>query len=89
MFQHDREGHIKNTYFVDFQLTKYGSPAHDLYYFLLSSTKLELKLDHFDYFVRYYHENLKASLELLKYPKEIPSLKELHVELLSDGACGN
>lgn len=89
MFQHDEHGHVKETYFVDFQLTKYGSPSQDLLYFLMSSPKLEIKLDQFDYFVRYYHENLKASLELLKYPNEIPSLRDLHIELLSNGLWGN
>ncbi|XP_073842682.1 uncharacterized protein [Musca autumnalis] len=85
MFQYTDEGEISNTYFVDFQLMCYGSPAYDLYYFILSSTQYELKIEKFDYFVRFYHENLKSCLEQLKYPKAIPSLKDLHVDLLEHG----
>ena len=88
MFEHDESGNITNTLFVDFQLMLYGSPCYDLYYFLMSSPKLELKLEHFDYFIRFYHDHLKANLELLKYPKEIPSLKDLHLELLDNSAWG-
>ncbi|XP_075148803.1 uncharacterized protein LOC142222514 [Haematobia irritans] len=82
MFQYNENGDIDNTYFVDYQLCQYGSPVYDLYYFLLSSTKFELKLDSFEYFIRYYHENLEANLKSLKYSKAIPTLKELHMELL-------
>ncbi|XP_013107734.2 uncharacterized protein LOC106087289 [Stomoxys calcitrans] len=85
MFQYNEKGDITNTYFVDYQMGQYGSPAQDLYYFLLTSAKLELKLDHFDYFIRFYHEHLEANLKLLNYPKAIPTLKELHMELLQKG----
>ncbi|KAM7362729.1 uncharacterized protein ACRADG_013297 [Cochliomyia hominivorax] len=85
MFQYDEEGNIVNTLFVDYQMVQYGSPSYDLYYFLMSSPKLALKLEQFDYLVRHYHSNLKATLELLKYPKEIPTLKDLHIELLEKG----
>lgn len=88
MFQYNDEGQIANTYFVDFQLMCYGSPAFDLYYFILSSTQFEMKIDSFDYFVRYYHEQLKTALELLKYPKDIPSLKDLHIDILEHGPFG-
>ncbi|XP_017488159.1 PREDICTED: uncharacterized protein LOC108376452 isoform X2 [Rhagoletis zephyria] len=81
MFQYDAFGRIKETYFVDYQIPKYGSPAQDLYYLILSSTSYDLKLKQFDYFVKFYHENLAQSLTLLKYPKQIPKLKDLHILL--------
>jgi len=40
MFSHDSFGNIKDIYMVDFQIPKYGSVAQDLYYFLMTSTKL-------------------------------------------------
>ncbi|XP_011192723.1 uncharacterized protein LOC105218687 [Zeugodacus cucurbitae] len=82
MFQHDDAGKVKETYFVDFQCVRYGSPVTDLYYLLLSSTNLDLKLKYFDYFVKYYHDNLIEYLKLLKYPKRLPTLKEIHIDLL-------
>jgi len=81
MFQYDAFGKIKETYFVDFQIPKYGSPAQDLYYLLLSSTSFENKLKHFDTFIKMYHDELVKHLKILQYPKKIPSLRELHISL--------
>ncbi|XP_037817363.1 uncharacterized protein LOC119607494 [Lucilia sericata] len=81
MFRHDAFGNIKETYLVDLQVPRYGSPAQDLYYFLLSSTKYELKIKHFDYFIKYYHSELLKHLKLLNYSKKMPSLKDIHISL--------
>ncbi|CAD6991954.1 unnamed protein product [Ceratitis capitata] len=81
MFQHDTFGKVKETYFVDYQIPKYGTPAQDLYYALISSTNFDVKLKHFDYFIKFYHDNLVENLTLLKYPLEIPTLKDLHIML--------
>ncbi|XP_046810648.1 uncharacterized protein LOC111676960 [Lucilia cuprina] len=87
MFQHSKD-QIQETYFIDFQLCKYGSPALDLYMFLLSATQLDIKLKYFDYFISFYHEHLKKQLQILKYSGKIPSLKELHIDLLKYGYIG-
>ncbi|KAH8359879.1 hypothetical protein KR093_009301 [Drosophila rubida] len=77
------------TYFVDFQLPRYCSVAFDLLYFLLASTQFDLKLSHFDYFIKYYHDQLVEHLKLLKYPAEkIPTLRFLHQQLLKHGYVG-
>lgn len=88
MFQHDAFGKIKETYLVDFQTPRYGTPAQDLYYFLISSTKYELKTKQFDYFVKYYHDRLVEYLKLLNYSKKIISLKDLHILLYKYGMWG-
>ncbi|CAD7014481.1 uncharacterized protein LOC101452924 [Ceratitis capitata] len=88
MFQYDAFGKIKETYFVDFQMPCYGSPVIDLYTILLSSTQLEVKLKHFDYFIKYYHDKLTECLKLLKYPKKLPNLKDIHIALLKYGVFG-
>lgn len=85
MFKYDDNGKLEETYLVDFQLPRYTTPAQDLLYFIISSTKLDIKLKEFDYFIKYYHENLTESLELLKYGKSIPSLKEIHTILFKYG----
>ncbi|XP_017083897.1 uncharacterized protein LOC108116478 [Drosophila eugracilis] len=82
MFQYDSEGHVKETFLLDHQVTKYGSPAQDLYYFIMSSTHLDIKVDQFDYLIRWYHQNLNEHAKLLKYNGFIPSLKELQAILL-------
>ncbi|XP_037817362.1 uncharacterized protein LOC119607493 [Lucilia sericata] len=81
MFKHDASGKIKETFLVDYQIPRYGTPAQDLYYFLLSSTKYELKIKHFDYFIRYYHSELLKNLKLLNYFKKLPTLSDIHISL--------
>ncbi|KAH8232666.1 hypothetical protein KR032_011423 [Drosophila birchii] len=85
MFQYDAFGIIKETLFVDFQVGKYGSPANDLYYLILSSTAPELKTAKFDYLVRYYFDNLLENLKLLQYHRPLPKLKNLHAALFRNG----
>ncbi|XP_061399693.1 uncharacterized protein LOC133335437 [Musca vetustissima] len=81
MFQYDDENQLKETYFVDFQMPRYGSVAQDLYYFILSSTQLQLKINCFDEFIRYYYDNLVEHLKLLEYSKPLPKLRDIHQSL--------
>ncbi|EDV41618.1 uncharacterized protein Dana_GF17414 [Drosophila ananassae] len=78
MFQYNDKNEILNTYFVDLQIPKYGTVAQDLYYFLLSSTQLDIKTSKFDYFIWFYHTELVKHLKLLNYSKPLPSLRSLH-----------
>ncbi|XP_037817361.1 uncharacterized protein LOC119607492 [Lucilia sericata] len=81
MFKHDASGQVNETFLVDYQIPRYGTPAQDLYYFLLSSTKYELKIKYFDYFIKYYHNELLKHLKLLNYSQKIPTLKDIHISL--------
>uniref|UniRef100_T1GKX6 CHK kinase-like domain-containing protein n=1 Tax=Megaselia scalaris TaxID=36166 RepID=T1GKX6_MEGSC len=85
MFSYNDQNELQDTCFVDFQMSKYGSPFYDLYYFLLSSVALDIKLEKFDYFIKFYHDNLIESLRLLEYPKTYPTLQNLHEMLLQNG----
>lgn len=58
----------------------------DLYYFIISSVQIDIKLSQFDYFIRYYHEHLTENLKLLQYPLEIPNLREFHTQILDFGS---
>ncbi|XP_061399282.1 uncharacterized protein LOC133334990 [Musca vetustissima] len=88
MFQYDAFGAIKETYVIDYQIPRYGTPAQDLYYFLVSSTNYEVKLKKFDYFIKFYHDNLSENLRLLKYTKPIPKLRDIHIMLYKYGMFG-
>uniref|UniRef100_W8C404 CHK kinase-like domain-containing protein n=1 Tax=Ceratitis capitata TaxID=7213 RepID=W8C404_CERCA len=88
MFQYDAFEKIKETYFVDFQCSRYGSPVHDLYNLLIASTSYEIKLKNFDYFIKYYHDHLVENLKLLKYTKKFPVLKDIHIALYKYGIFG-
>lgn len=89
MFQYESDGRVKETLLLDHQVTKYGNPAQDLYYFIMSSTQLDIKVDQFDYLIRWYHQNLKEHAKLLNYNGFIPSLKELHAILIQHPIFGN
>ncbi|KAH8294589.1 hypothetical protein KR018_000016 [Drosophila ironensis] len=86
MFQYDSEGRLKETFLLDHQNAKYGNPAQDLYYFIMSSTELDIKVDRFDYLIRWYHEHLVESASLLKYSGFVPDLKQLHTILIDHPA---
>lgn len=88
MFQYDAEGKIVDTVLIDYQMVNYGSPAKDLLYFLLSSTAHDLKVKEFNYLIKFYHENLVKNLALLKYPKKLPTLKEIHCAIIKYGIWG-
>ncbi|XP_020811584.1 uncharacterized protein LOC110186661 [Drosophila serrata] len=75
MFQYNDKNEILNTYFVDLQIPKYGTVAQDLYYFLISSTSLDIKISKFDYLIWFYHSELVKHLKLLKYSKPLPTLR--------------
>ncbi|XP_061395523.1 uncharacterized protein LOC133331144 [Musca vetustissima] len=85
MFQYDAFGKIKDILFVDFALGKYGSPANDLYYFILSSCSADIKLAQFDYFIRFYYGHLVENLKLLQYARPLPKLINIHGSLLKNG----
>ncbi|KAH8330901.1 hypothetical protein KR067_008715 [Drosophila pandora] len=78
MFQYNDENELENTYFVDLQVPKWGTVAQDLYYFLISSTSLDVKVSKFDYFIWFYHSELVKHLTLLNYSKPLPTLRSIH-----------
>ncbi|BFF89023.1 uncharacterized protein DMAD_07872 [Drosophila madeirensis] len=82
MFKYDADDRVQETYLLDHQVTQYGNPAQDLYYFIMSSTELDIKVDQFDYLIRWYHQNLVEHAGILKYSGVVPTLKELHLILI-------
>ncbi|KAH8307820.1 hypothetical protein KR059_000319 [Drosophila kikkawai] len=88
MFQYNEKNEILDTYFVDLQLPKWGTVAQDLYYFLLSSTSLDVKIAKFDYFIWFYHAELVKHLKLLKYSKTLPTLRSIRDTLSKYNAWG-
>ncbi|XP_013107720.2 uncharacterized protein LOC106087277 [Stomoxys calcitrans] len=86
MFQYDEEsGDISETYLVDYQIPLFTSPAQDLWYLIMTSCKYEIKLAKFEEMIAFYHKHLDKYLRILKYPKKIPTLKDLHCMLLKQG----
>lgn len=82
------EGGEERTLFVDLQLSKWGSPAQDLWYLITTSAALDIKIKEFDHFIYIYHTRLVECLKLLGYSKHIPTLKELHIMMIKYGKWG-
>ncbi|EDW05260.1 uncharacterized protein Dmoj_GI21400 [Drosophila mojavensis] len=77
-----------NVVAVDFQLAYVGSPAVDLNYFLYGSLNENVRKVHFKYIIHEYQRVLRETLEKLKYDGHIPTLKEIHIELINNSLIG-
>jgi len=88
MFKLDEDGNTVDFRLLDFQMSFWGSPVADLFYFLMSSVKDDIKVLHFDEIIEHYHEMLVESLEKLKYDKHVPTLEELKEEMMEKRELG-
>ncbi|KAH8284016.1 hypothetical protein KR054_007487 [Drosophila jambulina] len=85
MFKLDDRCTVVDTALLDFQVVKYGSPANDLYYTILSSAEKEIKLAEFDNMVQYYFYHLMDNLKVLSYGKALPQLEDIRESLTKHG----
>lgn len=88
MFRYDENDRLLDTYLVDYQIPCYGTPAQDLLYFILTSAQLDIKINRFDYMIKYYHDNLVEQLTLLRYKKKMPTLKDIQQSLIKYSLWG-
>ncbi|KAH8382883.1 hypothetical protein KR009_005693 [Drosophila setifemur] len=86
MFNYKENGAIDRTIFVDLQLAKWGSPAQDLWYMILTSASLDIKVKEFDLFIQIYQERLSECLTLLNYSKPIPTLRDMQTMMIKYGS---
>ena len=89
MVKYDEENNPIDILLIDFQTCFWGSPATDLQYFFISSLNDDIKVDHFDELIEYYHNELVNNLKMLKYEKPIPTLEELNEDILDKGFFGS
>jgi len=47
----------------------------------MTSPKFSIKLDKFDYFIEYYHQQLVEHLTMLNYNRNAPTLSKFHAHL--------
>lgn len=63
MFSKDEQGKPTAIQLFDWQFTRYASPVIDLVLYLFCSTTKELRDEHFDEFLKIYHDSLSDSLK--------------------------
>lgn len=85
LFKFNEDGSVEDTIFVDFQLSYYGSPGIDINFFLYGSLSEEARTVFSKKLIRIYHQHLAQTLEKLGYGKRIPSLHDIHVQILKAG----
>lgn len=88
MFKSDEEGNTIDVSMIDYQGPFWGGPAGDLIYFIVSSVADDIKVDHFDEFITFYHGELTSSLKALKFDQYIPTLEELNADIFEKGSLG-
>lgn len=69
----------------DFQATAWASPAYDIFYFLLTSVRDEIKVENFESLIEFYHHELSNGLNKLSYEDHIPTLDEIHLDMMEKG----
>nr|XP_017007729.2 uncharacterized protein LOC108064635 [Drosophila takahashii] len=81
MFKFDDIGQVEDTALLDFQVVKYGSPAIDIYFTILSSAEKDIKLVQFDDMVQYYFYHLLDNLKVLNCQGTLPQLQDIRDSL--------
>ena len=54
----------------------------------MTSLNEEIKLDKFDFLIQFYHYHLSETLKKLNYQQNIPTLREIQIEMLDKGYYG-
>ncbi|XP_055605522.1 uncharacterized protein LOC129753701 [Uranotaenia lowii] len=88
MLKFDDKGNTTDCLLVDFALTFFGSPALDLSYLLYTSSSEEVTTDQFDLLIQDYYCHLVDCLKKIGYPKKMPTLLDIQVEMLRKGFVG-
>ncbi|XP_055296577.1 uncharacterized protein LOC129565586 [Sitodiplosis mosellana] len=65
MFRYDKNGKPIEISLLDWQISRYSSPIIDIVYFMFCCTTKELRDDHYDDFLKVYHESLSAHIRRL------------------------
>lgn len=88
MFRYNDQKQLQDVKFVDFQMSFYGNPMCELIYFLFTSLKPHLVVEHLDDLVAYYHAQLVNAMVVLKVKESPPSLDQLQIQLQRAGPYG-
>ncbi|XP_062551178.1 uncharacterized protein LOC134216255 [Armigeres subalbatus] len=75
----------KDILLLDYQMSFWGTPACDIIYSLYNTCSIETRDNHRDELIKFYHDEFTATLNNLGYLKKIPTLVDLHVEILKCG----
>lgn len=84
-FKFNEDGGVNDVLFIDYQMPHFNSPGIDLNFLFYGALNEETRIFEAKKLLRIYHEVLSNTLAALKYPKTIPTLHDIHVEVLKTG----
>ncbi|KAJ6636145.1 hypothetical protein Bhyg_14732, partial [Pseudolycoriella hygida] len=84
MYTYNANNEPEKMMLVDFQYCCWTSPTIDLHYFMNTSLRNELRLNHQEELLQIYHSELARMLASLQYKKHIPSLHELYIQFIEN-----
>lgn len=87
LFKHDTDGSVIDVKLVDFQLNRYGSPSTDIYYFIMTSVRQEVRNSRFDELIDEYRETFNETLRRMNSDVRL-SAEELEDEMNFTGPFG-
>lgn len=73
---------------IDYQFTSWGSPSQDLWFLIVTSIKENDRVLEFDNIISHYQAALEESLKVLGYNGKIPTLDDIHKDMLKRGILG-
>lgn len=79
---------LRDAIFIDFQYSLWTSPAIDLQYLLNNSLQEDVRSNHIEELVAFYHGELAMHLKRLDYKKHIPTLSEFQQQFLAKSFLG-
>lgn len=87
MYAYDQDGSLNDALLCDFQGPSRGPAVLDVINHLYCSSMEDIKDRGWDILVQHYHEELSTTLKKLNYPRKIPTLTDIQIEILEKGAC--
>lgn len=79
-----KDSELIDVVFVDYSFGCWGAVGRDLSYILFSSSARSVNERDWDILLQRYHMELRFVLQQLNYPKEIPSLNDIHLSFLQN-----
>lgn len=81
----DSEGTSIDALICDFQNPAPGPASLDIIYHLYTSSNENMRDRDWDLLVQHYHSELATTLRKLNYSKKIPTLTDIHIDILQKG----
>ncbi|CAD7093801.1 unnamed protein product [Hermetia illucens] len=82
MFKYNESNQVVDVILFDLQFCTWTSPTIDLHYFFHTSLTDDLRINNTEELVHYYYQNLRDTLQDLKFTGKIPTLQEFWVEYI-------